>query len=178
MKRRNSFGGGEEAKRRNLGPPPPPPSLTPREPTAAAATSPNFFRTGTSTMSETVSANIASSNALDFGVIPTFDPYTTTIPASPAYSNLRESRDLSSSSPMTQLPRNNSTSSLYSYDSVSRRPSLPGDRSSSNLISGHSYTPLGQSSGATRMENLTKESFESRSLPLHRASTSNLNNGV
>jgi hypothetical protein len=152
-----------------------PPPTTPVAPMNATDASPEFSPVGTSTADVSNSTNTLPITELNFGTLSFLDPSHITAPTPPAYSNFRESRDLSASP--TELPRNGSSSSLYTFDNSSRRPSYPGDSSSGSLVSGRQYTPLSQPTDVPSMENLTKESFESRNVPLHRASTSNLNSG-
>ncbi|KAF2623007.1 hypothetical protein BU25DRAFT_479570 [Macroventuria anomochaeta] len=150
------------------------PPVTVPAPTNATDTSPAFFPTGTSADVISSTTDTAPSNELNFGTLPLLDPSTMTAPTPPAYSNFRESRDLSAST-TTPISRNNSSSSLYTFDGASRRPSFAGDGPSGNLVSGHRYTPLSQPTDTPNMENLTRESFETRNIPLHRALTSDLN---
>ena len=150
-----------------------PPSTVPAA-TNTADTSPTFLPTTTSADNTSSSTDTVPRTALNFGTLPLLDPsIPLTVPTPPAYSNFRESRDLSASE--TQLSRNGSSSSLYTYDGTSRRPSYAGENTSSSLVSGHRYTPLSQPTDAPPMRNLTQESFETHDVPAHRASTSNLN---
>ncbi|KAF1923696.1 uncharacterized protein M421DRAFT_308077 [Didymella exigua CBS 183.55] len=150
-----------------------PPPITPLAPMSASDVSPDFSATGISAADIPNSKNTGTTAELNFSTLPFLDSSAMTAPTPPAYSNFRESRDLSAS--LTELPRNGSSSSLYPFNSSSRRPSYPGDSSSGNLVSGRQYTPLSQPTDAPNMENLTRESFESRNIPLRHASTSNLN---
>lgn len=150
------------------------PSTLPRVSVTASNSSPPFFPAGSSPNDTPSTTSTTSPNELNFGTLPLLDPSTMTAPTPPSYSNFRESRDIPVSMTATRLPRHNSSSSLYTFDSVSRQPSFPGTSSTSNLISGHRYTPLNQSTDTSSVDTFSKESFESRSVPLHRASTSNL----
>lgn len=150
-----------------------PPPTTPIAPLNATNASPDFPPPVTSTADNSDAANDAPSTELHFGTLPFLDTSAMTAPTPPAYSNFRESRDLSSAS--TEIPRNGSSSSLYTFDGSSRRPSYPGDTSSDTLVSGRQYMPLGQSSDTPSMENLTRKSLDSRNVQLHRASMSDLN---
>lgn len=137
----------------------PPPATPSRLLGSAADTSPDSLPQGTS-MNEASPTTGISSNDLNFGTVSLLDPSLMAAPTPPAYSNFRESRDFSASATSTQLSRNSSSSSLYAFDGASRRPSWPGDGSSSNLVSGHIYAPLSQSNGSSSLENLTEGSFE------------------
>jgi hypothetical protein len=150
-----------------------PPPATPVAPLNATDASPELSPPGTSSEGTSNATNDAPTTELNFGTLPFLDPSTMIAPTPPAYSNFRESRDLSASS--TELPRSSSSSSLYTFDGSSRRPSYPGDTSSGTLVSGRQYTPLSQPSDPPSLESLRKDSFESRNVPLHRASMSNLN---
>lgn len=132
------------------------------------------FPEGSSANDNASTTDTAPSVEPNFSTLPLLDPSTLTAPTQPAYSNFRESRNFSAST-TTELSRNRSSSSLYTFDGASRRLSFPGDGSSSNLVSGHQYTPLSQPTDTPNMDNLTREPFESQNVPLHRASTSNLN---
>ncbi|KAF9692077.1 hypothetical protein EKO04_009903 [Ascochyta lentis] len=138
-------------------------------PTSTADTSPSFLST-TSAENTATSTGSASSTELSFNTSLLLDPSTMDTPTPPTYSNFRESRDLSESS-ATQLPRNNSATSLYTYDNAARRPFFPGKKSSGNLVSGHSYTPLSQTNHVPIMENITPGSFERRSSSSNLASS-------
>lgn len=150
-----------------------PPPIISEVPINATGAASDFSATGTSAPDVASSTNTARTAELNFGNSSFLDPPTMNVPPLPAYSNFRESRDLSALSP--KFPRNGSSSSLYTFDSSSRRPSCPGDSSSSHLVSGRQYAPLSQPTDAPNVENLTRESSESRKDPLHRASTSDLN---
>jgi hypothetical protein len=141
------------------------PPTTTLNPDDAEEGSPTLVATSTAASDNAVSMGSTVSTELNFNTSLLLDPSTMTAPTPPTYSNFRESRDLSSSS-LTQLPRNNSSSSLYTYDGALRRPSLPGGNPLSTLTSGHRYTPLSKSTDS--MEYITRESFE------RRASMSNL----
>jgi hypothetical protein len=158
-----------------------PPPTTPHKPADATESPPTCFHSGRTTDDVPITTEDGvSSNALNFGTLPLFDPFTTTTtPTPPAYSNFRESRDFPASTPTAQITRDDSSSSLYSYtfDDASRRQSFSGSGSSSNLVSGGQYTPPSQSASTLRMENLTRESFEAQAVPLRRASASGFNTG-
>ncbi|KAH6643165.1 hypothetical protein C7974DRAFT_352430 [Boeremia exigua] len=130
------------------------------------------FPTGTSTNAIS-GTSTPSSNELNFATLPLLDPSMMMEPSVP-YSNFRESQE--SGAKDTQLPRNNSTPSLYVFDDPSRRPSFVGSGSLGTLVSGHRYTPLKQSDGNSSMD-AYKKAFEARNPPLHRASTSDLASG-
>lgn len=158
----------------------PPPPTTPHKPADAIDTSSTCFPSGRATDDVPITTEDAvSSSAFNFSTLPLLDPFATTAPTPPAYSNFRESRDFSASTPTAQIPRNDSSSSLYSYtfDDASRRQSFSGSGSSSNLVSGRQYTPLSQSASTSRMENLSRESFGAQTVPLRRASASDFNAG-
>ncbi|OSS52405.1 hypothetical protein B5807_02130 [Epicoccum nigrum] len=157
-----------------------PPPTTPRKPADATESPPTCLHSGRTTDDVPITTEDGvSSNALNFGTLPLLDPFKTTAPTPPAYSNFRESRDFSASTPTAQITRDDSSSSLYSYtfDDAFRRQSFSGSGSSSNLVSGRQYTPLSQSASTSRMENLTRESFEAQAVPLRRASASDFNTG-
>ncbi|KAF3037947.1 hypothetical protein E8E12_005225 [Didymella heteroderae] len=98
-----------------------PPPITPFAPLNANDASPDFSPQGTSAADTSNATNIASKTEINFGTLPFLDPSNMTAPTPPAYSNFRESRNLSASS--TELRRNSSSSSLYTFDGSSRRPS-------------------------------------------------------
>lgn len=150
--------------------PPPSTLVAPALATDTSLQSPSTSAPGTDASK---SSTTASTGELTFHTFPYLDPSSVASPTPPAYSNFRDSCNLSVSS--TELQRNGFSSSLYTLDDASRSPSYPGGSSSANLVSGHRYTPLSQPTNTPTMENLTRESFEPRNIPLHRASTSNLN---
>jgi hypothetical protein len=150
-----------------------PPPATPVAPLNATDASPGTPPPVPSSADTSSATNDASTTELNFNTLPLLDPSSMTAPTPPAYSNFRESRDLSASS--TNLPRDGSSSGLYTFDGSSRWPSCPGDTSSGTLVSGRQYTPLSHPSDQPSLESLTRESFGSRNIPLHRASMSNLN---
>ena len=152
-----------------------PPPTTPHKPADATESPPTCFPSGrTADDVPNATEDAVSSNTFNFSTLPLLDPFATA-PTPPAYSNFRESRDFSASTPTAQITRNDSSSSLYTYafDDASRRQSLSGSGSSSNLVSGRQYTPLSQSASTSKMENLTRESFGAQTVPMRRTSASN-----
>ncbi|KAJ8115041.1 hypothetical protein OPT61_g3223 [Boeremia exigua] len=117
-------------------------------------------------------ADMSSSNGFNFNTMPLLDPTIATAP--PLYSNFRESRDLFDAATPGQLSRDGSSSSLYTYSAIPRSLSFPTSGSSSNLVSGRRYSPLSQPIDTSGVENDTKESFETQSSPMCRASSSSL----
>jgi hypothetical protein len=156
-----------------------PPPGTPHKPADATESPPACFPSGTTTDDvPNTTEDAVSSNTFNFSTLPLLDPFTTA-PTPPAYSNFRESRDFSASTPTAQITRNDSSSSLYTYafDDASRRQSFSGSGSSSNLVSGRQYTPLSQSASTSKMESLARESFAAQTVPMRRASASDFNTG-
>ncbi|UPX13118.1 uncharacterized protein EKO05_0003644 [Ascochyta rabiei] len=139
-------------------------------PADTADTSSSFVCTPSADITAT-STGSAPPTELNFSTSLLLDPSTMSAPTPPAYSNFRESRDPSKPS-TTQLPCNNSTTNLYTYDGGTRRPSFPDNESSSNLVSGHPYTPLNQTTNVPAMENMMSKSFERRNLLSKLASSS------
>lgn len=155
-----------------------PPPTAPHKPANATESTLTCFSSGRTTDgAPNATEDVVSSNTFNFSTVPLLDPFTTA-PTPPAYSNFRESRDFSASTPTAQITRSDSSSSLYTsyaFDDASRRQSFSGNGSSSNLVSGRQYTPLSQSASTSKMENLARESFASQAGPMRRASASDFN---
>lgn len=122
----------------------------------------------TTSVDETDLKGPTPSTEFNFNPSTLLDPSATTAPTPPAYSNFRESRDLSGSS-KAPLNRSNSSSSLYTH--AGRRPSFSGVSSSSSLVSGHQYTPLSQPADTRPVEKTTHDSFERRASTTHLTSS-------
>jgi len=120
----------------------PPPATTSRMPATIVNNTSDPFAAGTSTNKDSTNTRTPSQD-LQFDTFPLLDP-SLTAPTSSAYSNFRESRDLSVSPTIAQLSRNNSSPSLYTHNGGSKRPSFLETGSSNTLVSGRQYTPLSQ----------------------------------
>ncbi|KAF3002555.1 hypothetical protein E8E13_007737 [Curvularia kusanoi] len=139
-----------------------PPPSTLQRPTTAARKSPTFFSSGTINDDLPVTTEgVVQSSALSFSTMPLLDPLATTAPTPPAYSNFRESRESQAATPTSQITRNDSATSLYTFN----------DGSSGSLVSGRRYTPLSHLVDSSSMDNLTG-SFQAQSQPMRRASES------
>jgi hypothetical protein len=137
----------------------------------------SYLPATTSMTDDTIATSTASQLQLNFSTAGLLDSMNVSAPAN-TYSFLRESRP-SRTSP-SQMPRQSSQSDLYSYNTgnTSKRNSFGGESSNeSTLVSGHRYTPLShsQSQSSPGSHNMHRESCQSRSVQLHRASMSNLN---
>lgn len=148
----------------------PPPATTSRASAAVTDSPSDLYSSGTSANSTSISTGTPSQEFC-FDTLPLLDPSMVMAPTPPAYSNFRESRDLSASPASAQLPRNDSSSSLYTFDAGSRRPSFLVDSSSSTLVSGRRYTPLSRPVVALGVD---KDSFGSQNISLFQTSVSDL----
>jgi hypothetical protein len=113
---------------------------------------------------------------LKFTSSPLIDGIIASVPTAP-YSNFRASRLYRQSS--TQVTRHDSQTNLYSLvpDKSAKRDSLHEDDSEDcKLVNGRRYTPLKhlQSQTSSASERLQRDSFENRSVPLHRSSLGKL----
>lgn len=151
-----------------------PPPATPVALLNATDASSDLSPPGTSSADAVNATDDAPKAELSFGTLPFLDPSTMTAPTPPAYSNFRESHDLSALS--TALAQKGPSSSLYTFDGSSRRSSCPDNPSSGTLVGGRQYTPLSQPSDPPNLESLTRDAFDSRNVPSYRTSMSNLNN--
>ncbi|KAF1955400.1 hypothetical protein CC80DRAFT_94326 [Byssothecium circinans] len=119
---------------------------------------------------------------LNFGTTSLLTAVPAAIPTT--YSNFRNYNLPTSSSTeaLSTMARQNSQANLYSFspDNSSKRHSA-GDASSNDnaLVSGHRYMPLSQTESQPHhqdsLESLRRDSYNNRTVPVHRASTSNLN---
>jgi hypothetical protein len=101
------------------------------------------------------------------------------VPAVPTtYSNFRNYNLPTSSSTETTLTltRQESQTNLYSFNPQSKRHSGDSVNDSAALVSGHRYTPLNQNQlrHQQSFDDLRRDSFATKAMPTHRASTSDL----
>jgi hypothetical protein len=134
------------------------------------------YLTATSLPGDASSAATASQLQLNFSSSSLLDGLSAPAPAT-TYSTFREHRPQGAAS--THLNRHSSQTSLYAYnsDNGQKRNSL-GDSNNCTLVNGQRYTPLPhqqQQQASSSVESLQRESFENRTVPLHRSSMGNLN---
>jgi hypothetical protein len=136
-----------------------------------------YLPTTTSMTDDASATSTASQLQLNFSTAGLLDPINVSAPVN-TYSYLRESRP--AGSPSSQMARQSSQTSLYSYntDNNSKRNSFGGESSNeSTLVSGHRYTPISHSQSQTSSgsHKMHRESCQSRNAQLRRASMLNLN---
>jgi hypothetical protein len=129
-------------------------------------------------------SNAGTQPPLNFGTSAFLDAMPA--PAIPTtYSNFRN-YDLPTSSSAeitsTTITRQGSQPNLYSFSPDQKRHSACDRSNESALVSGHRYMPLSQSQSRhqqqTSLEGLRRDSFSNRTVPVHRASTSNLSHAM
>ncbi|KAF2735728.1 hypothetical protein EJ04DRAFT_551756 [Polyplosphaeria fusca] len=135
-----------------------------------AASGAGTGQTTTSTSSQPQYNFGANSSTLDVLPAPT---------VSMTYSHFRNyNLPTSSSADTLTIPaRHDSQMSSYSYtpDNDGKRLSVDGSSGEATLVSGQRYSPLSQTQTTTCMDNNRPESYGTRNISLHRASSSALN---
>jgi len=118
------------------------------------------------------SANNGGQIQLNFSTSSLLEAMSASTPVSEEYSCIRETPASS------EMARQSSHTSLYSYNTNRKRHSSGNDPSNDcTFVSGHRYTPLGppQPHNSPGRHNIHRESCQSRNVQLHRASMGNLN---